>query len=229
MMEVRCGCGRLLKVPDGLAGRRVECPACGARLPVPGGSPEGVDVSFEDDYAIKPPSQRTCGACGTPVAEDAVVCTNCGMNFATGLHAHTADPTTPQDEEGGRRVPKVVVLTAAGILALGAATFLLVRGGKANGDGAEPPAPAPKEELVPTDYLLIQAKTLNRARKLQFLLSVQSSLRAYRAINGRYPASLDDLAAEHMPAPALPEGLQYKYDPTTGAVDVVKTGPLESR
>ena len=228
MIEVRCSCRRSFKAPDGYAGRRVKCPACGTRLSVPGGSPEGEDISFEDDYGIEPPSRRTCGACGTPVEENAVVCTNCGVDFTTGLHAHTTDPTTPQGEEGGRRAPKVVVLIAAGILVLGAATFLLVRGGKAGGDAAEQSAPAPKKKLDPADYFLIQAKTLNRARKLQFLLSVQSSLRAYVAIKGRYPASLDDLAAEGMPVPALPEGLEYKYDSTTGAVDVVKTGPPES-
>jgi len=228
MIELRCICGRSFKAPDGFAGRRVKCPACGTRLPVPDGSPEGMDVLFEDDYGVEPPSRRTCGACGTLVEEDAVVCTNCGMNFATGLGARTADPSAGRAEEGGRGIQKAVVLVAAGILVLGAATFLLVRGGKAGRDAAEEPAPEPKKKLHPTDYLLIQAKTLNQAKKLQFLLSVQSSLRAYLAIKGRYPASLDDLAAEGMPAPALPEGLEYKYDPTTGAVDVVKRGPPET-
>ena len=109
MIEVRCSCGRSFKAPDGYAGRRVKCPACGTRLSVPGGSPEGEDISFEDDYGIEPPSRRTCGACGTPVEENAVVCTNCGVDFTTGLGAQTTDPLAPRAEEGARGVPKAVI------------------------------------------------------------------------------------------------------------------------
>jgi len=34
-MQVKCPCGKLLKVPDTAAGKRVKCPACGKVLQVP--------------------------------------------------------------------------------------------------------------------------------------------------------------------------------------------------
>ena len=34
-IDMRCGCGRLLKAPDALAGKSVKCPACGRVLEVP--------------------------------------------------------------------------------------------------------------------------------------------------------------------------------------------------
>lgn len=35
----KCSCGKALKVPDGAAGKKGKCPACGAVVTVPGGAP----------------------------------------------------------------------------------------------------------------------------------------------------------------------------------------------
>ncbi len=228
-MEIKCSCGKLIEAPGGFVGGRVKCPACGGWLSDPDGAPDGESLSFKDDYEMEASSQRGCGNCGSNMTGDAVVCMNCGTNITTGLCAHTTDPTTAaKEKDASRASPKRVVLIAAGVVAMAVGAFLLARGGKTDGDSSESPPPPPKKKLVPTDYLMIQAQTLKRAKKLQFLLSVQSSIRAYRGIKGRYPASLDDLAEEGMRAPALPEGIEYKYDPKTGAVDVVEAGPPES-
>jgi hypothetical protein len=36
---MRCNCGKPLRVPDELAGKKVRCPSCQTVLPVPGGAP----------------------------------------------------------------------------------------------------------------------------------------------------------------------------------------------
>ena len=44
-IRFRCPCGKLLAAPDGAAGRRFRCPACGALIQVPG--PAGDEPSQE--------------------------------------------------------------------------------------------------------------------------------------------------------------------------------------
>ncbi|GEM_PF-1849696 len=50
MISLRCDCGRLLKLKDSAAGRRVKCPDCGDPVDVP--EPDDVydDYEDEDDY-----------------------------------------------------------------------------------------------------------------------------------------------------------------------------------
>ena len=50
------------------------------------------------------------------------------------------------------------------------------------------------------------------------LAQVRSRIQQHQALNGRYPASLDELAKSG-PLPALPPGMAYEYNPATGAVE----------
>ena len=50
------------------------------------------------------------------------------------------------------------------------------------------------------------------------LATVRQRLQAHRAMNGQYPASLDDLTKD-APLPKLPRDLKCKYDPATGSVE----------
>src|SRR5262245_63442798 len=42
-VQLRCACGRLLRVRDELVGKRVKCPGCGGALLVLAAPPEGPD------------------------------------------------------------------------------------------------------------------------------------------------------------------------------------------
>jgi len=51
------------------------------------------------------------------------------------------------------------------------------------------------------------------------LTSLRSRIQFFQAQNGRFPASLDELAQKSGQAiPALPDGAGWAYDPTSGAV-----------
>ena len=67
-------CSQHIRCDDSLGGTQVECPACRAPMIVPGAG------------AVPPPPAPVagCPACGKPVAADAVICTECGMNLRTG-------------------------------------------------------------------------------------------------------------------------------------------------
>jgi len=66
-MQVKCPCGKLLKVPDTAAGKRVKCPACGKVFQVP-------------DGPSAPPS--------TPAASDKIIVEcSCGKKLAVPANA----------------------------------------------------------------------------------------------------------------------------------------------
>ncbi|GEM_PF-5849810 len=52
MIAVSCPCGKRLKAPEALAGRRVRCPGCGNPLTVPAEKTEAIQV---DQAALPPP------------------------------------------------------------------------------------------------------------------------------------------------------------------------------
>lgn len=75
-ITVNCLCGKKLKAPDRLAGKRAKCPRCGKALEVPR-LPE-TDTSSS---ASSPSSGgKTCVACGQPMSHTAVVCEACGFS-----------------------------------------------------------------------------------------------------------------------------------------------------
>jgi hypothetical protein len=53
------------------------------------------------------------------------------------------------------------------------------------------------------------------------LAAVRQRVQAYQALNGSFPASLDDLVKKSgQPLPELPPGRTWTYDAATGHVDV---------
>ncbi len=86
-----CDCGKALKAPDALAGKKAKCPDCGAVVAVPNASQEieanggrreanvdefaddGADIPVEGNSARKP-----CPMCGELIAAAAVKCRFCG-------------------------------------------------------------------------------------------------------------------------------------------------------
>ena len=51
-MQVKCPCGKLLKVPDTAAGKRVKCPACGKVFQVPATSDAPAPAPAASDKII---------------------------------------------------------------------------------------------------------------------------------------------------------------------------------
>ena len=82
----------------------------------------------------------------------------------------------------------------------------------------------PEENLTPANALQqyggVMGKTYQRAKALEVILPTKQLLESFRAIEGRYPYSLEELVEKgycrQLPTP--PEGLRFKYDPQTGSI-----------
>lgn len=113
-----CSCGAAFAAPDKLAGRQVKCPKCSQPVGVPAaeatpttgtanspnakaagvaggnrraaahGDPEVKALLDEVDLGQSKTGRR-CPGCRTDVAQDAVVCIQCGMNLETGKKMKT--------------------------------------------------------------------------------------------------------------------------------------------
>lgn len=105
-IQIKCQCGKALAVKDQFAGKAVKCPACGAGIKVPGGGGSGgggaasrpapaaqpvgkaaagnpLDDLF-DEEGFGSNIAAVCSSCGNPMSPEAVLCTKCGFNKATG-------------------------------------------------------------------------------------------------------------------------------------------------
>jgi hypothetical protein len=137
--EITCGeCGRRLRLTEGLAGRPVRCPACGAewRTPDDDAAPRAgtadddlPPVALEEEgFTAGTPGARypeeACPKCGAAMAAGAVLCLDCGFDRRTGrqrevvhkrLHRRWAS-----DWPYLVRLLFFVVFEAAAVLAFGA-------------------------------------------------------------------------------------------------------------
>ncbi|KAA5540665.1 hypothetical protein FYK55_19930 [Roseiconus nitratireducens] len=107
-IQIKCQCGKALAVKDQFAGKAVKCPACGKpiRVPVGGGAAaSGSAGAGRPAPAAQPVGQpnagdplndlfdeegfgsniaAVCPSCRAEMPADAVLCTKCGFNKATG-------------------------------------------------------------------------------------------------------------------------------------------------
>jgi len=76
--------------------------------------------------------------------------------------------------------------------------------------------------LAPVDYMTAAIAARRRAMEQAALAQLVTDIKTFRLMQERYPASLEELAKwRGAPLPTLPEGLGYKYDPKSGALEVV--------
>lgn len=112
-IAVQCSCGQRLNVPDSMAGKQGKCPKCqqllrippaststatasSAPVPLPRPAPSVPDpglASLLEEAGVGKKAGATCPRCEAPVARGAVICTKCGLNFATGekMKGHEAN------------------------------------------------------------------------------------------------------------------------------------------
>ena len=94
-ITVTCGCGKVFKVRDGLAGEVAICQVCGRSIPVTIDANEQV-VPVAQPMAVSAPmvghddDMRQCSACAEPVPADALHCPMCGESLAHNLDAARA-------------------------------------------------------------------------------------------------------------------------------------------
>ena len=106
MITFKCECGKVLKVKDEAAGKRVRCPACSTVVQVPApakpaGVPadakgavidtpkDGADFGLQDhepehgEHHVEGEGKH-CPACHMLLPVSAIICTTCGHDFRTG-------------------------------------------------------------------------------------------------------------------------------------------------
>src|SRR5262245_24638092 len=88
-------CQQHISADQGYAGMEIACPACSARMIVPG-TPARVSIPAPvpspayvppppapSQYATSPATASGCPSCGAVLPRGAVICTKCGYNIAT--------------------------------------------------------------------------------------------------------------------------------------------------
>jgi hypothetical protein len=116
-IEIKCQCGKVLKAPDSMAGKRAKCPACGTVLVVPAAEEEILEAEEiappvdDDPYGLRgaldeeaayqlanpqpakqtPSSEdrRPCPACGEMIPVAAAKCRFCNEVFDSRLKKKT--------------------------------------------------------------------------------------------------------------------------------------------
>ncbi|HNQ90974.1 MAG TPA: hypothetical protein PKM73_20355 [Verrucomicrobiota bacterium] len=84
-------------------------------------------------------------------------------------------------------------------------------------------APIGNPLTAPADYVGAIARSQRQAAKVTDLASLTRAIQMFQATEDRYPTNLNELVAkQYMPAlPALPSGMKYQYDPSSGQVKAV--------
>ena len=94
-MNVKCpGCKKVFRAKETLAGKRVKCQSCGAGIDIPQleNDFEAVPVAPKPQWKPSPgkndvysnpqpgPLTKTCPSCGAAMAENAILCVQCGYS-----------------------------------------------------------------------------------------------------------------------------------------------------
>ncbi|BBM85654.1 hypothetical protein [Candidatus Uabimicrobium amorphum] len=107
-IKVNCSCGKILKVPEKYAGKRVKCP-CERKISIP--TIEEIKKKIGDDKE----DLRNCPTCGAFLNKDDVICVACRMNLQTGEWDNSAPPaayTKPKSSKFEYVVTAAVVIVA---------------------------------------------------------------------------------------------------------------------
>lgn len=155
-ISVKCtDCGKLLKAPDALAGKKAKCPDCGAIVPIPKAALDAEEISDEpvakpkpkkkpveaeydttfddlaDDEAEAPVDEsakrKPCPMCGEMIAQTAAKCRFCGevLDPAMRKRAKQKSSAGSDDELTG---VDIAVCVLCGLIGCIIGIFALIRG-----------------------------------------------------------------------------------------------------
>ena len=112
-MQIKCKCGKLLKIPESFAGKNAKCPACGKVLRVPA-APSGASkiiVTCECGKRLSAPASAAgkrvrCPGCGAeivvpPAESPAAAAQSSGLELDYGSKADADEPDIPQEDMFG--------------------------------------------------------------------------------------------------------------------------------
>jgi hypothetical protein len=156
-IEVKCGkCGKGLKAPDSMAGKKAKCPGCGSIVVVPQPMEEILDAEIieptpapttdlsgllDDELAYRVaepdpvPTQsaaddrRPCPACGEMIVSSAAVCRFCGEIFDPALKKK-AKKKGSSNEDDNPNVGEWLIAIFCGLIGIVVALVYVIQGKK---------------------------------------------------------------------------------------------------
>ena len=219
MITFKCQCGKVLKVKDEAAGKRVRCPACSTIVQVPAAGPappppEGKAEPLRDasgnvlerpeddadfglqDYAPEHGEHEVagggkhCPACHMLLPQSAIICTTCGYDFRTGKVY--APPQTVVQKVPWKLLVKwgIQIALLALVVGLGWWAYTLVKSRQSG-----PEAPEKKDVGGTSEELRKRARIVKRkppirvVTKTTYLKPKPPDALALRAADGPYTAS----------------------------------------
>ena len=173
-ISVKCSCGKVLSIPDSLAGQKVKCPQCSQPVLAGGGPAKTPSASSglgpmqkdgpkgKGGQGPKIPKPK-CKRCGHEMELAALVCVACGLNQSTGESVAGFDGQVKKEKGAGFSLPKdkrIIIAVAVVVLAGGAfaAFHFLNKGKKAAPAAPAPAAPAPAVPAKPPEAKPPEAK-----------------------------------------------------------------------
>lgn len=104
-IQVVCTCGKVLKVPDNLAGKRGKCPRCGAVMRIPGGADSGAPAA--------PPSASTETPTALPTAAPVAAAAPAAIPVAKLIDVDAVRRTKAASSAGPAKIGPAVAAVAA--------------------------------------------------------------------------------------------------------------------
>ena len=116
-IRATCGnCGSTFNARDELAGKKVKCPKCKARMVIPAAKAAPVSAGVASATKAIDPMEALlkeanigpvtsggpiCPDCATPIVPGAVICVDCGFNMETGKRLRTAKESEDGSVDSG--------------------------------------------------------------------------------------------------------------------------------
>lgn len=120
---------------------------------------------------------------------------------------------------------RLAILLVSAVAAMLAAGCIEKRKPESGREGASRTEPKPAQ-AGPADYARNLSSAPARAAAVVDVASIEKAAAQFEAMEGRLPASIEELVAKHyLPQmPPVPPGRRLDYDPATGKATMVTVG-----